>query len=313
MSRWVLAVVWAVGAAVPLAWWVAMRTRVDAWRHLPVPAALVRADGSVVTATGPASPVSLHPDEGLPLPGRVVRLRARDGGRLAAAGVPGGAVVLALPDDPVADRRDQVLAALGGRLAHDAATPLMVVTGHLDLLARLDLPPGAATSLAAAQVETRRLGDLVTAALTAVRAAAGGGVRVDCPAGALVEEAVVGLLPVADAAGVDVAVALPQGSVRVRAAEGDLVAALRNLLVNAVQHGCAGVPAPRVLAAVDATDHEVVFRVRDPGPGPGTRPPGLGLSTVDAVLAAHGTWREVRVDDGGTTVSFSLPRCIVGQ
>jgi signal transduction histidine kinase len=131
----VLVVAWLLLAAVPFAWWVLSRRRVDVWRALPVPTALLDASGAVRDRAGPVSEVALDLPGGLPAPGRVAQARSSDGTPVAVAGVRGGALAVALPRDPVGERRDHLLAELGSRLAHDINSPLTALYGHLDLIA----------------------------------------------------------------------------------------------------------------------------------------------------------------------------------
>lgn len=104
MIRVALVAVWLALGAVPLAWWWRGRRRVDVWPALPVPAALLDTSGAVLRTTGPANDVRFAIDA-VPAPGRIVRGRGGDGVPLAMTGLPGGALALALPADPVAERR----------------------------------------------------------------------------------------------------------------------------------------------------------------------------------------------------------------
>ena len=325
MTRQVLVVTWLLLAAVPLAWWAWTRKHVDVWRSLPVPAALLGRDGRVRRRTGPVSDDTFEVDAALPARGRVARTRAVDGTRLAVTGVRGGALAVALPADPVGDRRDRVLGELGARLAHDINTPLSVLFGHLDLIAHEPISDSARESVRTCQREMTRLQTTASDLLTLTRLRAGGGHRRPHLAGALAEEAAAGLLDRADEAGASLTVEVPSERVLVDVADAELVRALRNLVANALTHGLGD--RREVVVAVDADADTVTFSVTDSGPGltadelerlsePLVRGDdvtatgsGLGLAIVSEVLAAHGSQLEVRrAEPDGTTLAFTLPR-----
>jgi signal transduction histidine kinase len=260
----------------------------------------------------------------LPASGLVLRTQTADGTEVAVTGLPGGALAVALPGGAVRRRRDQLLGELAPRLAHDVHTPLTAVTGHLDLLAHEELPETARRSVDICRREVDRIAALSRdlLALTAVRA--GSAPHTVHPAASLAEEATAAVLPEADAHGVPVRVETPAGRATVRAADGELIRALRNLLRNAIQHG--GGPTPEVLLRVAADEDSVCFAVSDHGPGippgeldrmcePLVRGPGatgtgggLGLAIVAEVLRAHGSKLESSRDATGSTLSFRLPR-----
>jgi len=324
--RWVAAGLWAASLAGLAAWWLVTRRRVDTWRLWPVPAALLDAGGAVRARTGPPGGPDLAAATGIPAPGQIVRGATADGTPLAIAGFPGGALAVALPRDPVTDRRDAMLAELAPRLAHDVYTPLTAVVGHLDLLAHEPISDTARQSIAVCRSEVERIAtmsrDLL--ALTALRG--GTATRTHAYAGALAEEAVAGVLPLADELGAAVTFEAPAEAAIVDVAEGDLIRALRNLLLNALRHGLGNdrVVTLRVTGTADA----VTFAVIDSGPGvpperldalcqpmvrgdgatgPGS---GLGLAIVAEVLRAHGSRLTVTNDKGGATFAFTLPRVL---
>lgn len=70
-----------------------------------MPAALLDASGAVRARTGPRGGSDLAAATGVPAPGQVVRGATADGTPLAVAGFRGGALAVALPRDPVNDRR----------------------------------------------------------------------------------------------------------------------------------------------------------------------------------------------------------------
>ena len=325
MTLTMLLVAWLLLAGVPFGWWVAQRRRVDVWRALPVPAALLGADGGVRDQAGPVSDVEFAVATGLPARGHVIRTRSADGTPVALAGVRGGALAVALPRDPVADRRDHVLAELGSRLAHDINTPLDALRGHLDLIAHQPITDSARESVRTCQRELARLQTTAQDLLAFTRLRAGGGRRAHHAAGALAEEAAAALLDRADQLGATLTVDVPSERVIVDVAEGDLLRALRNLIGNALTHGLGD--RRDVHVAVSADADTVTFSVADSGPGltpddvarlaqPLVRGDGvtgagsgLGLAIVTEVLAAHGSTLDVAPrEEVGTVLSFTLPR-----
>jgi signal transduction histidine kinase len=327
MTLPVLVVSWLLLALVPFGWWLATRRRVDVWKALPVPAALLGPDGAVRDQAGPVSEVAFDVAAGLPARGHVIRTRSSDGTPVALAGVRGGALAVALPRDPVADRRDHVLAELGSRLAHDINTPLDALRGHLDLIAHEPVSDTALASVRTCQRELTRLQTTAQDLLAFTRLRAGGGRRARHAAGALAEEAAAALLDRADELGATLTVDVPSERVEVDVAEGDLLRALRNLIGNALAHGLG--ERRDVLVTVTADADTVTFAVADSGPGltredvmrlsePLTRGEGvtgpgsgLGLAIVSEVLAGHGAALDVGPRDGGGTVlSFTLPRAV---
>jgi two-component system, OmpR family, sensor kinase len=322
----VLLAAWLTLALAPVAWWLRNRRRVDVWRAMPVPAALVAADRTVRVRSGPAATIDFQLTSGLPAAGRVTRAITREGVPVALSGLRGGgALVVALPADPVRDRRDSILAELGARLAHDINTPLTALHGHLDLLAAECPSRTSAASIRTCQRELMRLQSTAQDLLTYTRLRAGGGRRAHHLAGALLEEAAAALLDDADRSNATITVEVPHDVVLVDVADGDLVRALRNLLHNSLTHGLG--TARCIRAAVDADDETVTFVVADSGPGMsdteldhlvqpmvrGTAPTapgsGLGLAIVAEVLAAHGSRLETRrMPDGLAALTFRLPR-----
>ena len=321
--RLTLGSLWIASLAALAGWWLLTRRRVDVWRLLPVPAALLDANGQVRQRTGPPTP-EVAAATGVPAPGQVVRGTTADGTPLALAGFRGGALAVALPRDPVADRRDMVLAELAPRLAHDVYTPLSAVIGHLDLIAHQPISDAARQSVQVCQREIDRIAamsrDLM--ALTAIRS--GTATRTKAYAAALAEEATAGVLTIADELGADITVETPAELALVHVAEGDVIRALRNLLLNALRYGLGD--ARRVTTRVTADNDTVTFAVVDSGPGiapdqldtlceptvrgPGVTGPGngLGLAIVTEVLRAHGSTLHVTNGADGATFAFTLPR-----
>jgi signal transduction histidine kinase len=322
--RVLLGVLWVASLAALAGWWLLTRRRIDTWRLLPVPAALLDSGGAVRSRTGPRGGPDLAATTGVPAPGQVVRGATADGTPLAVAGFRGGALAVALPRDPVADRRDAMLAELAPRLAHDVYTPLSAMVGHLDLIAHEPISEAAKQSVRVCQQELERIAtmsrDLL--ALTAIRG--GTATRTTAYAGALAEEVVAGILPEADGLGAKVTFEAPAEAAIVEVSEGDVIRALRNLLINALRHGLG--EARRVTLRVTGTEDAVTFAVVDSGPGvapedvealcqPMVRGEGvtgsgsgLGLAIVAEVLRAHGSRLQVSSNGHGATFAFTLPR-----
>jgi signal transduction histidine kinase len=324
--RWIAAALWAGSLGGLAGWWVLTRRRVDTWRLSPVPAALLDSHGVVRARTGPPGGPDLAAATGVPAPGQVVRGATADGTPLAVAGFRGGALAVALPRDPVADRRDAMLAELAPRLAHDVYTPLTAVVGHLDLIAHEPISDTARQSIDVCRNEVERIASMSRdlLALTAIRG--GTATRTHAYAGALAEEAVAGVLPLADDLGATVTFEAPAEAAIVHVAEGDVIRALRNLLLNALRHGLGD--ERRVTLRVTGTEDGVTFAVVDSGSGvppekldalcqpmargdgvagPGS---GLGLAIVAEVLRAHGSSLTVTNDTTGATFAFTLPRVL---
>jgi signal transduction histidine kinase len=324
--RWLVAALWAGSLAALAGWWLLTRRRVDTWRLSPVPAALLDGHGAVRARTGPPGGPDLAAATGVPAPGQIVRGATADGTPLAVAGFRGGALAVALPRDPVMDRRDAILAELAPRLAHDVYTPLQAVIGHLDLIAHEQISDAARRSVRVCQGELDRIATMSRDLMALTRIRGGAATRTRTFAGALAEEAVVGILPLADELGADVTFEAPAEAATVEVAEGDVIRALRNLLLNALRHGLGD--ARRVTLRVTGTDDAVTFAVVDSGPGippdkldalcqpmirgDGVTGPGngLGLAIVAEVLRAHGCALHASNDENGATFAFTLPRVL---
>lgn len=324
--RWITAGLWVASLALLGSWWLLTRRRVDTWRLLPVPAALLDTSGAVRARTGPPGGPDLAAATGVPAPGQVVRGATADGTPLAVAGFRGGALAVALPRDPVTDRRDAMLAELAPRLAHDVYTPLTAVVGHLDLVAHEPISDVARQSITVCRNEIERIATMSRDLLTLTALRGGTATRTHAYAGALAEEAVAGVLPLADELDAAVTFEAPAEAAVVGVAEGDVIRALRNLLLNALRHGLGD--DRHVTLRVAGTDDAVTFAVTDSGPGvppekldalcqpmvrgdgsvgPGS---GLGLAIVAEVLRAHGSRLTVTNAPNGATFAFTLPRVL---
>lgn len=215
-------------------------------------------------------------------------------------------------------QRKQLLAAI----SHELRTPLAVARGHLELLETLGPEEGqtAADTAAVARRELDRLSRIVDD-LTALNAGAD---RADVELGPVFAPDVIDALRDRVAGlGYDDVEILDAPPVVALGDEDRLTQALLALVVNARTHTPAGTP---VTVRAESVDGHVEFRVADTGPGlaPGladhafepfvttkslgsTRTSGLGLSVVQAVTETQGGAVELRSDDGGTTVTVTLP------
>jgi two-component system CitB family sensor kinase len=104
---------------------------------------------------------------------------------------------------------------------------------------------------------------------------------------------------------------------------GDLLTVVGNLVDNALEAVAGTDPPRRVRVFVGASDHDVLIRVADSGPGLDAAQVadafrrgwttkragrGLGLALVGQVVARHGGRSDVaRSDDGGTVFTVRLP------
>jgi signal transduction histidine kinase len=318
-----LLVGWLLLVAAPLGvWWWRARGRVDAWRHLPVPGAIVAADGRRVAVTGPGRPPA-WPD-GMPLPpaGTLRRERSADGTPLAAAGVRGGAVVVAAEGDPGLAARHARLSGLVPLVQHELRGGLQAVLGHLALAGDAAGPTEAAHRLAVCRRETTRLIELLDGAELLARLTATEPGRHPVSAAALVEEAAASLAGSRPATADRLRVELPDPALRVQVAAWQIVHVLHNLTENALRYS----EGPVLLEAHlgGPAGDRMVFGVHDTGAGvdpqqldrlcepfvrgnsavPGT---GLGLAVSAAALAGHGSRLATSATEQGATFSFSLP------
>jgi PAS domain S-box-containing protein len=210
--------------------------------------------------------------------------------------------------------RERLLSVLNRVLRHNLRNATTVLDGHASALADLvEADAGDADAVATHVDEIRdTTADLVGLGEKAARlrsAVENKRTTTEVDAAAAVRAAV-------DATGVDAACEI-EGSATV-AVGGELEMAVRELLVNAVQH--AGVR-PRVRVRV--ADRHVEVRVADDGSGlpaqdrhvlegesetPLQHGSGLGLWLVNWVTTAAGGDVDVETDDDGTTVRLWLPR-----
>jgi two-component system, NtrC family, sensor kinase len=216
-------------------------------------------------------------------------------------------------------RRSEKLAAIGrlaAGVAHELGTPLAVVDGEAQRLARTS---AAAGSAAAIRGEVRRMERIVRQLLEF--GSARSGERQPLEAGAVMVSAAGAVRGEAEARGVSLDVTTPRIPVELRAASARLEAALVHLIRNGIQ---AAAPGGRVRVGVVVGDG-VRFLVEDDGPGVPVdvrerlfepffttkatgEGSGLGLAVVHAVAEEHGGRVEVgRSGLGGARFELTVP------
>lgn len=220
-----------------------------------------------------------------------------------------------------ADRRELV-----AWVSHDLRTPLAGIRAISEAV-----EDGVATDVPAAMRQVRdaaaRMDALVDAllALSRLQAAHPDLQLAEADVGDVVSDAVAGLRPIADAAGVRLSGSAGPG-VRCRVAAAEVGRAVANLVANGIRHTPRGgavtttVRAERdgvVIAVQDecgGIPDDVVGRVFETGyRGTAARTPeagagsGLGLAIVAGVARAHGGSADVVNVDGGCRFSLHLP------
>ncbi len=220
-----------------------------------------------------------------------------------------------------ADRRELV-----AWVSHDLRTPLAGIRAISEAV-----EDGVSTDVPAAMRQVRdavsRMGDLVDAllALSRLQAAHPDLPMTEADVGDLVSDAVAGLAPIADAAGVRLGGSADAG-VRCRVAPAEVGRAVANLVANGIRHTPRGgevtttVRAEREGVAIAVQDEcggipdDVLGRVFETGyRGSSARTPdatagsGLGLAIVAGVARAHGGAVEVVNVDRGCRFTLHLP------
>ena len=218
--------------------------------------------------------------------------------------------------------REEVL----GMVAHDLRNPLHLMSATAELLADADQPLERRRQLAGITGRaTQQMSRLVTDLLDTARMQAG---RLtldvaDVALGALVEQAVENMRPLAEDRGIHLAVQLTGAELLVHADAARVQQALGNLLGNALKFTERG---GRVTLRAHPGDGCVVFAVEDTGPGISAdrlprlfeqfwqarvgdrRGVGLGLSIAKGIVDAHGGRIWVESTPGqGTTFWFTIP------
>jgi len=219
--------------------------------------------------------------------------------------------------------REQRLRALGemaARLAHQIRTPLSSATLYLTQLGRADLPPSQRASICGRL--TDRLGHmegLIESMLSFVRGEPP--VRERLLLQDLLRDLQAAVRGALEASGATLEITPVDHTLAVCGARDDLVGALANLVINAIEAGGAGV---RIVIWVGARSHQrLLVTVSDNGPGiapdllervfdpffttraAGT---GLGLAVVAKTVVAHGgVIQATNRPEGGAQFLIELP------
>ena len=263
---------------------------------------------------------------------RPVRSLSRQASRLGADGIgmrlaedrtPREILPLVVAMNHAIDRLEEALRQqqrFTANAAHALRTPLAVLRARID-----GLGGGAETARLAGDVD--RMTRVVNQLLGIARLQAHE-VPLDEPINltALTREVLAAIVPVAHAAGKDVALAAPEAPVMIKGNATALEEALTNLVDNALAH----TPAGEVVEVGVSAD--ALVEVRDRGPGvreelkgrlfepfwraedSKSRGAGLGLAIVAEIAAAH--WGAVAVEnhpDGGAVFRLTLTRRLIDR
>jgi signal transduction histidine kinase len=214
-----------------------------------------------------------------------------------------------------------------GIVAHDLRTPLGVVGMAVQMLQEPDLTVAEREKfLSAARRGLHQMNRLVGDLLDVIRLKTGR-LALDTDivrVATALDEAAECVTPLATGRGIDLRVEHPTLTLRVRADRGRLAQVLGNLLDNAMKFTPAG---GRILLCAWSQEDEVVFEVRDTGPGIAAdvrshlferfwQVPeadrfrvGLGLPIAQAIVETHGGRIWVESEPGkGSRFCFTLPR-----
>ena len=234
--------------------------------------------------------------------------------------------ILSLLED--LEERDRLRVEWVSGVSHDLRAPLTALAAALDR-SRRSIPALVAggdadaldRSLAAAELDVRRVLDLAEDLLEIARLEAGGELVVEpVPAGELLRTTVQSLQPLADERGLELTLDFPPGLPELRADGHRLIRALENIVVNSLQHArrAVGVSAEHLgstleIAVRDDGDGlpEVEGRVVLDDLGPDRRRAdsnGLGLEVARRIVAAHeGTLIGENPAGGGACIRIVLP------
>lgn len=222
--------------------------------------------------------------------------------------------------------RAEELELFAGRVAHDIRGPLSVAGLALEHAARAEaLPPRLRPSLERGRASIERTARIVDSLLNFARAGAHPPEGVRCDVGAVLEDALGELGPVAAEAGIELRTE-PFRPCQAACEPGILTSLIGNLVRNALKYMGEG-PRREVTVRVLPEEARVRVEVEDTGPGlapalarrvfdlyvraAGASQPGigLGLATVKRLTEAHGGRAGVRsVLGAGSTFWFELPR-----
>jgi len=210
--------------------------------------------------------------------------------------------------------------------SHELRTPLTAIRGYTELLQMTEsLTPGGKTSLGRVTAQSLRMGRLVEDLLTLARLDDGQPVALrTLDLAPLVMDAVSDVR--VGAPGHHWTFEVPDDPVTVKGDDGQLKQVLLNLLSNAAKHTPDGTTVSTVLT--QGADGAATVQVTDNGPGidpafrdiifdrfsradasrtGGQGSTGLGLSIVQAIVAAHHGTISVDSRPGATTFTLTLP------
>lgn len=263
-------------------------------------------------------------------------LQPSDGVRLQLRAMPAGglspsedAVICMVTD--VSERRHQgeFYRSFIQNISHELLTPLAAIAGHVANIKECSIEEVESWRLSQDIIEreVRRLTGLTSNLLLLSRLESGVPLRLEpTNIGVVVEEAVAGLLRVAQAKGIELSIQSPSRLPRIPADRDRIKQVFINLLDNAVKYCPEG---SEVQVRLQTDGEGIVVEVADDGPGippedlphifdkmyrvekEGTRAvkgSGLGLSIVKRIVELHGGQIAVEsVEEAGTAFRVRLP------
>lgn len=187
--------------------------------------------------------------------------------------------------------------------SHELRTPLTSILANLELLehsAKDDADEDDMAAVASAVKSSKRMNRLVGDLLLLARADAGrAGLRMECDLGAIADEALQELEPIADGHQL---LARIEGPIPVDGNADELHRMVLNLLENAVRHTPSGTTVDLVAKPEGS---EAVLEVADDGPG---LPPGMEQQIFGRFVRATGP--ADRSERGGTGLGLSIVRAV---
>jgi len=247
---------------------------------------------------------------------------------LDAGGAVDGAVLL-ISDVTEQRRIEDAQRRFVADASHEMRTPIAALKGILELLVdgAKDDPDVRDDFIRTMQAEADRLGRLVADLLTLAQLEAGS-LRLELSPEWVTDLLgdVVGIMhTLAEKAGIELVVEIPEGDLRVSADRDRVVQVLLSFTDNALKHSP---PGTRVRLRAARRDGTVLLEVADEGSGiepeklsrvferfyraddarAGGRGAGLGLAIAKEIVEAHNSTIEVHSTPGaGTTIGFELP------
>ncbi|MDZ4180096.1 MAG: ATP-binding protein, partial [Coriobacteriia bacterium] len=246
----------------------------------------------------------------------------------SSAGIDGAVLLLA---DVTEQRRiEDAQRRFVADASHEMRTPIAAIKGMLELLAdgAQDDPEVREDFITTMQVEADRLSRLVGDLLTLAQLDAGSLHLAPAPewAADLLGDVARLMHPLAERAGIELAVEAPEGGARVRADRDRVVQVLLSFTDNAIKHSKHG---KTVYLRARLVADKVVLEIADEGAGiepealervferfyradtvrSGGKGAGLGLAIAKEIVEAHGSHIDIDSAPGaGTTFRFGLPR-----